>query len=78
MNEQTNIYNVAEALPVLNNTEQLPKRRSEESIWESIPWYMEVAEQKNASIWVIYCTIQSWKLGRSEVNSLIKVPVETN
>ena len=45
MNKQTNVYNVAEALPVINNTEQLPKRRSEESIWESIPWYVEVAEQ---------------------------------
>ncbi len=50
MNKQTNIYNVAEALPVLNNTEHLPKRRSEKSIWESIPWYVEVAEQKDASI----------------------------
>ena len=50
MNKQTNVYKVAEALPVLNNTEQLPKRCSEESIWESIPWYMEVAEQKDASI----------------------------
>ena len=48
MNKQTNVYNVA--LPVLNNTEQLPKRRSEESIWESIPWYVKVAEQKDASI----------------------------
>ena len=42
MNKQTNVYNIAESLPVLNNTEQLPKRHKEESIWESIPWYVEV------------------------------------
>jgi hypothetical protein len=42
MNKQTNVYNISESLPVLNNTEQLPKRHKEESIWESIPWYVEV------------------------------------
>ncbi|CAB4009887.1 Hypothetical predicted protein [Paramuricea clavata] len=44
MKKQTNVYNIAEALPVLNNSEQLPKRRSKdnEGIWDSIPWFIEV------------------------------------
>ena len=33
MKKQTNVYNIAEALPVLNNSEQLPKRRTKDSIW---------------------------------------------
>ena len=42
MKKQTNVYNIAEALSVLNNSEQLPKRHSEESVWDSIPWYIEL------------------------------------
>jgi hypothetical protein len=42
MKKQTNVYNIAEALPVLNNSEQLPKRRTKDSIWDTIPWYVEV------------------------------------
>ena len=40
MKKQTNVYNIAEALPVLNNNKQLPKRRTEDSIWDSVPWYV--------------------------------------
>lgn len=42
MKKQTNVYEVSEALPFLNNTEQLPKRRVNETIWDSVPWCVNV------------------------------------
>lgn len=42
MKKQTNVYDIAEALPILNNCEQLPKRHTNDTIWESIPWYVEI------------------------------------
>ena len=34
--EQTNVYEVSEALSFLTNIEKLPKRTANESIWDSI------------------------------------------
>ena len=42
MKKQTNVYEVSEALPILNNTEQLPKRKVNEDIWKTVPWFLEI------------------------------------
>lgn len=42
MKKQTNVYEVSEALPILNNTEQLPKRKVNEDIWKTVPWFVEI------------------------------------
>lgn len=42
MKKQTNVYELSEALPFLNNTEQLPKRTVNETIWDSVPWCVDI------------------------------------
>lgn len=42
MKKQTNVYEVHESLPYLNDDENLPRRRANDSIWDSIPWYLEI------------------------------------
>ena len=42
MKKQTNVYEVSESLPYLTNTEQLPKRQANDSIWDTVQWFMEI------------------------------------
>ena len=42
MKEQTNVYEVQESLPYLKGDEQLPKRESNDAIWDTVPWFMEI------------------------------------
>ncbi|CAB4040698.1 Hypothetical predicted protein [Paramuricea clavata] len=42
MKKQTNVYEVSEYLPYLTNTEQLPKRQANDSIWDTVQWFMEI------------------------------------
>ena len=42
MKKQTNVYEVSESLPFLTNAEQLPKRQANDSIWDAVPWFMEL------------------------------------
>jgi hypothetical protein len=42
MKKQTNVYEVSESLPYLTNIEQLPKRQANDSIWDTVQWFMEI------------------------------------
>ena len=40
MKNQTNVYEIQESLPYINEDESLPKRKANESIWDSVPWFV--------------------------------------
>lgn len=42
MKKQTNVYEVEESLPYFNDDEKLPKRESNDSIFETVPWFIEL------------------------------------
>ena len=42
MRKQTNVYDVASSLPLLHGQELLPKRQANDSIFESIAWYVNI------------------------------------
>ena len=42
MKKQTNIYEIQESLPYINEDKSLPKRKANESIWDSVPWFVTI------------------------------------
>lgn len=42
MKKQTNVYEVAESLTYLTNSEKLPKRKDNTSIWDSVQWFIDI------------------------------------
>ena len=42
MKKQTNVYEVQESLPYYDGHEKLPRRKANDSIWDTIPWFVEI------------------------------------
>ena len=42
MKKQTNVYEAQESLSYLKEDESLPRRKANVSIWETVPWFVDI------------------------------------
>jgi hypothetical protein len=42
MMKQTKVYEVQKSLPYFKEEESLPRRKANDSIWETVPWFVDI------------------------------------